>query len=82
MQKLKFQKHLQHQIILGKRPKKHVNLVQDCILNIFDLTTVQQGCVTEKNYLFQRHMAHINIHASQNEEFQMLQYVVLIMPPV
>ena len=30
-------------------------------------------------YLFQKHMTHINIHDGQNEEFQMLQYVVQIM---
>jgi hypothetical protein len=57
--------------------------VQDCILNICYLTAVQQGCVTEKNncYLFQKHMTHINIQGGQNEEFQMLQYIVQIMSP-
>jgi len=57
--------------------------VQDCILNICDLTAVQQGCVTEKNncYVFQKRMTHINIQGGHNEEFQMLQYIVQIMSP-
>lgn len=55
--------------------------MRDCILNISDLTTAQQGCVIKKYYLFQKHMTHINIHGGQNEEFQMLQYVVQIMSP-
>ena len=46
MQELKFQKHLQHQIILGKRPK-NTQILCNTILNICDLTTVQQGCVTK-----------------------------------
>lgn len=55
--------------------------MQDCILNIFDLTTVQQECVPEKKCLFQKHMTHINIHGGQIEEFQTLQYMVQIMSP-
>ena len=52
--------------------------MQDCILNVSDLTTVQQGRVTDKNncYLFQKLMTYISINGGQNEEFQMLQYMV------
>lgn len=43
---------------------------------------MQQGVTKKSNcYLFQKRMTHINIHGGQNEEFQMLQYVVQIMSP-
>jgi hypothetical protein len=72
MQKLKFQTHLQHQIIPGKGLK----MCKSCARLYINLTTVQQGCVTKKNncYLFQKH----DTLAGQNDEIQMLRYVVQI----
>lgn len=54
--------------------------MQDYILNIVDLTTVQQVCVTEKKIvaICSKNMTHINILHGQNDKIQLLQYVVQI----